>query len=87
MVVLAVKGLLWGFCLFFNLFFFYLLLITNYAPCVSSFHHCEEPGPDVPDNLLVGMKGLLLGAPEPFLQAEATQLPQPPLPGPVLQPP
>lgn len=57
-------------------------------PLVSSSRHCEEPGPDVPDDLLVGMKGLLLGRPETtFLQAEATQLPQPPLTGPVLQPP
>jgi len=34
------------------------------------------------------MKWLLLGSPEPsLLQAEAAQLPQPPLTGPVLQPP
>ena len=64
------------------------LLITNYAPCVSSSHHSEEPGPNVLDDLLAGMKGLLLGPPEPsFLQAEATQLLQLPLTGPVLQPP
>lgn len=56
-------------------------------PLVSHPSNCEEPGPDVPDDLLVGMKGLLLGPPEPFLQAETTQLPQPPLTGPVLQPP
>lgn len=36
----------------------------------------------------VSMSGLLLGVPKPsFLQAEQTQLPQPPLAGPVLQPP
>lgn len=36
----------------------------------------------------VSMSGLLLGVPKPsFLQAEQAQLPQPPLAGPVLQPP
>lgn len=48
-----------GGCFVLDLHFLYLLLITNYAPGVSSSHHCEEPGPDVPDDLLEDVKGLL----------------------------
>lgn len=47
--------------------------------------HPEEPGPDVPDDILADMKEVLLGPPEPSLsQDESTQLFPPPLTGPVL---
>lgn len=72
------------FPLFFYLLFLHLLLITNDTSHVSSSHHCEEPGPDVPDDLLAGMKELLLGPPEPFLRDEAIQLFPPPFIGLVL---
>lgn len=55
MVVFTVKVFR---CVFlFNLLFF---VPTSYYN--ASSHHREEPGPGVPDDLLVGMKGLLLGA-------------------------
>lgn len=55
-LVLCFALLLFLLLLGFNLLFLYLLLITNYASCVSSSH-----GPDVPDDVPVGMMGLMMG--------------------------